>query len=135
MNELYDLKEMLCKELEDYGRKGELSAGSLDIIDKLAHTVKNIDKIIEMYDGGQSMAMGPNYNGGNSYGMGGYYDGNSYARGRGAYARRDSMGRYSSAGYSRGGDMMDKMQEIINEAPDERTRQDLQRIMDKMGMR
>lgn len=130
MKDLYNLKEMLCNELEEYGRKGELTAGSLDIVDKLAHTVKNIDKIIEMYEGGEMPE-------GNSYGMGGYYPDNtgSYARGRGA--RRDSMGRYSSRGYSmnnysRGGDMRERIQELMNDAPDDMTRQELQRIMSKL---
>ena len=29
----YDLKEMLCKELDEITRKGELTAGSLDTVD------------------------------------------------------------------------------------------------------
>ena len=48
MHEIYELKEMLMQELEEYGRKGELKdVGSLEIIDKLAHTIKNLCKIIE----------------------------------------------------------------------------------------
>ena len=47
MHAIYELKDMLCKELEEYGEKGELTTGSLDVIDKLAHTIKNLDKIIE----------------------------------------------------------------------------------------
>lgn len=77
MHELYDLKDMLCKELKEYGTKGELTAGSLDVVDKLTHTIKNLDKIIDHED---------EYSG-RSYpdGMGGSY--------RGRYSRR--MGRYS----------------------------------------
>ena len=45
MHELYELKEKLCDELKEYGSK-DLSAGTLDVVDKLAHAVKNIDKII-----------------------------------------------------------------------------------------
>ena len=47
MHELYELKDMLCKELEEIGGKGELTAGSLETVDTLAHALKNIDKIIE----------------------------------------------------------------------------------------
>ena len=47
MHAIYDLKETLCKELEEYGSRGELTAGTLDVVDKLAHTIKNLDKIIE----------------------------------------------------------------------------------------
>lgn len=49
MDALYDLKDKLCQELEEYGDK-ELSAGSLSTIDSLAHTIKNLDKIIEKYE-------------------------------------------------------------------------------------
>ena len=45
MRGLHEIKEMLCKELEEYARKGELSAGSLDALHKLTDTIKNIDKI------------------------------------------------------------------------------------------
>ena len=69
MDKLYDLKEMLCKELEGYGQK-ELTAGSLDVVDKLAHAVKNINKIIEAYEeeeysnaDGRSYARGGNRGG------------------------------------------------------------------------
>ena len=47
MHELYELKEMLCKELEEYGSKGELTGGTLEVVDKLDHAVKNLDRIIE----------------------------------------------------------------------------------------
>ena len=50
MDALYELKDMLCEELEEYGKKDKLDVGGLDIVDKLAHTIKNLDKIIEAYD-------------------------------------------------------------------------------------
>lgn len=136
MHGIYELKEMLCKELEEYGEKGDLSAGSLEIVDKLAHAVKNIDKIIESYEEEEYSSRsydGGNYNGnmpmrGGSYGYGG-----SYARGRGRNARRDSMGRYSSeGGYSRTGEMVDQLRAMMDEAPDDRTRQEIQRLVTKM---
>lgn len=77
MHKMEELREMLCKELDDVTKKGELSAGSLDIVDKLTHSIKSIDTIMAMEDAGYSN------------------DGYSNARGRGANARRDSMGRYS----------------------------------------
>ena len=87
-----ELRKMLCAELDKLTKKGELSAGSLDVIDKLTHSIKSIDTIMAMEDAGYSNE-------------GGY----SYARGRGRNARRDSMGRYSRDGgpydgsYARGG--------------------------------
>lgn len=91
MAKMEELKEMLCEELDKITKKGELSAGSLDVVDKLTHSIKSIDTIIAMEDAGYSS---------DDYTM----RGNSYARGRGSNARRDSMGRYSSDNYSmRGG--------------------------------
>lgn len=136
MHEIYELKEKLMKELEEYGRKGELTAGSLDVVDKLSHTIKNLCKIIEKAEeeeGEYSMAGG-NY----TYARGGqsYRDGNSmrsYARGRGRNARRDSMGRYSSTGYSYGNeDMIEQLEGLMEEAP-EQVKQDIQRLITKVG--
>lgn len=142
MHAIYDLKEMLCKELEEYGKKGELSAGTLDIVDKLAHTIKNLDKIIECYEE-QEYSHGNSYNrssyGGRSYDNGGmssrgnsYENGGSYARGRGRNARRDSMGRYSSEGYSRANDITEQLRNLMNEAPDDMTRQEIQNLVSRM---
>lgn len=39
-----ELKEKLMSELMEYGH-GELTSNSLDIIDKLAHSLKNVMKI------------------------------------------------------------------------------------------
>ena len=122
MKELYELKEMLCYELKEYGKKGELkNAGTLDVVDKLAHTIKNLDKIIEAYDEWESSMYPFSYDDGRSM---------RYSRNRayrGSYAqRRDSMGRYSRDG------MADKLRELMADAPDERTRNEIQRLVEKM---
>ena len=109
MKELYELKERLVDELKDYG-KTELTSANLEKIDKLAHAAKNVCKIIESEDEGVS----------------GYYphDARVY---RGSYrTRRDSMGRYSREG------LADKLRELMDEAPDEKTRMDIQRMIEKM---
>lgn len=126
MKELYELKEMLCDELKEYGKKGELkNAGTLDVVDKLAHTVKNLDKIIEAYDEGESSMYPYSYDDGMNgrsmrYSRNRSYRGGSYAQ------RRDSMGRYSRDGIA------DKLRDLMDEAPDEKTRQEIQRIVDRM---
>lgn len=142
MHELYELKEKLLQELEEYGRK-ELSTGTLDVVDKLSHAIKNICKIIEMkedeeYSGTMMGGMGGSYaRGGNRGGSyRGSYEGRggSYARGRGSNARRDSMGRYSSErGYSRDGeDLADQLRDLMEDAPDETIRKDIERLLRKV---
>lgn len=152
MHKLYDLKEMLCEELKEYGSKDKLDVGGLEIVDKLAHAIKNIDRIIETYemdeeysmDGGESgqsrrgssyrgsSRRGSSYEGGSSrrsyYDGGSYGRGSSYARGRGRNARRDSMGRYSSAESE---EMVEELRELMQEAP-EQTKQEFQRLISKL---
>ena len=111
MHYMHDLKDLLCAELEDYAEKGKtsgkMSMVDLDSIHKLTDTVKNILKIdmLESETGysedgayiGEGRIYGTSYDDGMRRG-GGY----SYARGRGRYAKRDSMGRYSrDDGYMR----------------------------------
>jgi len=132
MHRLEELKEMLCEELEEYGSKEKLDMGGLEIVDKLAHAIKNIDKIMDSeYSEGNSYRG--SYRG--NYGDGSYrgnYGDESYRmnygerRGRGRNARRDSMGRYASA------DMRMEIERLMDEAPDEETRMKLERFMQSM---
>lgn len=150
MHELYELKDKLLQELEEYGSK-ELSAGTLDVVDKLSHAVKNLCKIIEMKEddeeysgdmvgnrmmGGTSYARGGNRGGSRGGSYRGSYEGRggSYARGRGSNARRDSMGRYSSErGYSRDGmEMADQLRDLMEDAPDDAIRKDIERLLRKV---
>lgn len=86
MKGMEELRDMLCEELDNIAEQGDITTGSLDIIDKLTHSIKSIDTI---------MAMEESYSN-----YSGRYDDysrrGSYARGRGRNARRDSRGRYSS---------------------------------------
>lgn len=50
MRSLEKLRDMLCEELDNIAEQGELNTGALEVIDKLVHSVKNIDKIM-MADG------------------------------------------------------------------------------------
>ena len=122
MHALYELKDILMSELEEYGKKGELSAGSLEIVDKLCHAIKNLDKIIWCCedDGYSNKTMSVSYRSGR------YDDGMSYAR------NRDSRGRYSSRGYSRHGNLADRVRGMMAEAPDERTRMEMENLASRL---
>lgn len=91
MDAYYELKDMLCEELENLVKKGELSAGALDAVDKLTHSIKSLVTIIAMEEGGYS---NDGYDRGSSYGYDRGYSGRRYSN-------RDSMGRYTSRRYSR----------------------------------
>lgn len=128
MHKLEQLKDMLCKELEEYGDRDNLDVGGLEVVDKLAHAIKNIDKIIEADEekySGRGRSYGydrRSYEGGRSYDDGGSYDGGRSMRGRGRNARRDNMGRYST---------MDDMRRLMENAPDEQTRMEIERMMQR----
>lgn len=132
MHELYELKEKLCDELKEYGSK-EMTAGSLDVVDKLAHAIKNLDKIIEKYDEGGSYE-GSYYAGGMSRRGGSYEGGGSYARGRGGRSNARGSSYARRGGYSRDEEMVMELRELMEDAPDEKTRQEFQRFIQKIEM-
>ena len=129
MKDLEMLCEVLSDKLADKTRKvknGVMSDGDLETIDKLTHSLASVKKI---------MAFMEDEDGYSGYDGGSYrnsYRG-SYARNGGSYARkRDSMGRYSGErGYSRNA-LADKMRDLMMDAPDDRTRQEIQRMVEKL---
>lgn len=123
MEAMYDLCDMLCKELDEIARKGELGAGDLDIAHKLVSTIKNIDKIEMMEDDGYSERYSRN--------------GDWQSDMRGAYDRDMSNARrgthYVRGHYSRDGgidNMKRQLQEMLDNADDESIRRAIQRCMD-----
>lgn len=146
MHELYEDLEEMCETLADELSKtnekleksgGQISAGDIEYIDKLTHAIKSIKTTKAMmeseddYSGdGYDMRMGRSYARGGQNRMS-YARGNG--RGRGSQARRDSMGRYSSnMGYSRDDGMIMELRELMEDAPDERTRMEFDRFIKKM---
>ena len=152
MHYMHDLKDLLCAELEDYAEKGKksgkMSMGDLESIHKLTDTVKNILKIdlMESDEGysedghymGEGRIYGTSYDDGMRRG-GGY----SYARGRGRYAKRDSMGRYSrddgymrrDGGYSREDGkayMMEQLEDMMEDAEKPAEKEALRRCMEAL---
>lgn len=124
MKGLYKLRDMLCEELEKFGENGELSAGALETVDKLAHAIKNIDKVLE---GEEGYSMGGDWMAGGRYG-------HSYDSGQ-SYRRRDNMVRYPRDGYSRGREsMVERMRRMMMEAGNERERDAINRAIQMMEM-
>ena len=157
MHYMEDLKDLLCTELEDYAEKGKksgkMSMGDLDSIHKLTDTVKNILKI-DMLEGetgysgdgaymGEGRIYGTSYDDGMRRGVG-----YSYARGRGRYVKRDSIGRYSRDdgymrrdvrgmrdGYSRDDGkayMMEQLEDMMEDAEKPAEKEALRRCMEAL---
>lgn len=135
MEYMHELKEKLCDELEEIARKGEFSAGDLEAVHKLTDTIKNLDKIEMLEDGGYSQAGDWEIEGR------AYNRGSSYAR-----RKRDSMGRYSRDGrMMRGGyrdgrmysraeakdEIMEKIEDMMDDA-DPKEKEILRRAMDQL---
>lgn len=129
MHEFYELKEMLMDEVKELTKKGELTAGSLDTVDKLLNSIKNACKII-MYDEYKDEG-GYSSEGVGMSNRGGY----SNARGRGRNARRDSMGRYSRSGYSYADENEEKIEalrEAMHDAESEQEKMIIKKMIRRM---
>lgn len=125
MQTYQELKQMLCKELDDMTRKGEIrNTDDLEIIDKLTHSIKSVETIIAMNEAQDHGESG--------YNMPSYVKwGRSNLADRSTAPRRDSMGRYTS----RHGGMVAELYELMDRAKDEHTRQKFQRFIDDLEER
>ena len=125
LKDLHETCEMLSRELREANEKikrtgGKLSAGDLDYIDKLTHALKSVKTTIAMMEADEDGESG--------YMPYGVRGGNSYAR------RRDSMGRYTSrrGGMSYDDGMVDEIRDLMERAPDEHTKREFGRIIDRL---
>ena len=99
MEYIKKVKKMLCKELEEFAEAGKLKTpADISMLKDLTGAIKNIGAIeMQEEESGYSETRGGMR--GRSYMHGSSYDDDmmySERRGRGRYAKRDSMGRYSS---------------------------------------
>lgn len=100
---LEQIKEMLCDELDHIADQGKLTAGTLDTVDKLTHSIKSVETILAMKESG--------------------YSGDPYPR----YHYTD--GRYR--GYSRDG-MIEKLRRMLDDAQSEKERKALRSCISQM---
>ncbi len=145
IKELYDMKETVGQKIADANKKLHKAGGAMDmsdieIVDKLAHTMKSLVstcKMLEAEDGEYS-ETGPLYNPVNT----GYSGRRGEMRDDG-YSRngRGNNGGYSRNGHSRGNrygystrteDMTEQLIQMMEDAPDEMTRMEIKKLVDKM---
>lgn len=120
---LEKVRDMLCEELDEIAEDGKLTAGKVEEIDKLTHSIKSIDTILAMREGGySSRGFGyPRY----------YYDhDHHYDDGYSDARKRDARGRYSSADEHE--HMIRELHDAMNMAKDSAVREDIRRLIDKV---
>lgn len=131
MHKLYELKEKLIEELEDYAENGKFSKDDVEAIKYTASAIDHICNIVERNEE-YSYAMDGMMMDGGVYNRGGRRGG-SYARGRGRNAKRDAMGRYSSGGYSKASEgIAMELRELMDDAPNEMIRSEIQALVHKV---
>jgi hypothetical protein len=114
MYDLRNLREMLCKELDEIAEKREMSAGDLDAIQKLTSSIKNTYKIEMAEDGGYSR------------------DGEWEADMRGTYGRGSS---YRGRRHTRADaheHMRAQLDDMMRDADDDKTRDAIRRCMEQI---
>lgn len=118
---LYSVCDKLSEELANANRRIEkidkLTMSDIEYLDKLTHAIKSIKTTIAMAEANEGHSNYYPY----SYGDHEY----SYAR---KGTRRDEMGRYSRDTES----IKHQMRELMNATNDDRTRREIQRILDDM---
>lgn len=143
----YDLKKMLCKELDELTYKAKdgriESEHDLETIDKLTHSIKSVETVIAMKEAqeeGESGYTMPVYMGDRRFVDGRMSNRMSRRGGRSNTQRRDSMGRYSRdemRGYSghTEEDMIEELRDLMMDAKDDHTRMKFQRFIEDLEER
>ena len=120
LKELRELKDTIANEITEANKEikksgGDLNSGDIEMIDKLTHAMKSLVTTCAMLEAdgddgysGDYMPMGPVYGR-----RGGRMDGRN--------------------GYSHAGNWNDQLRMMMDEAPDEQTRMDIKKLMDRMA--
>lgn len=143
LKEVYELKETVGHKNAQANKKirsngGDIANDDVEIIDKLTHSLKSLVTtcaMLEAEEDGYSGRNAPAYNPGITYARDGR---DNYSRDGGGNNGGYSRNRYSREnrnGYSRTGDMTEQLRQMMDEAPDEMTRMEIRKLMDKMDQR
>lgn len=109
---LNKIEDMLCDELEKIAEQGELTAGSLDTVDKLTHSLKSIETILAMKDSGYSNDVRPRYTS--------HYSDNGGRWSR-MYSRDEEQGR-----------MVERLRDMLDETSSDKARTALKNCISQM---
>ena len=146
LKEVYDLKETVGHKIAQANKKikangGDIANDDVEIIDKLTHSLKSLVTTCAMLeaeeDDGYSGRYMPTWNPGVTYrrdGGNSYDNRDGYSGNRGGYSR-NRYSRENRNEYSRTGEMSDQLRQMMEEAPDDMTRMEIKKLMDKMDQR
>lgn len=123
LKDLEELKGFVGREIEKAVNRirqnnGGITTGDLDIIDKLTHTMKSLVTTCAMLEAESDGYSGDVYRG---------YRQNGYSGSRYMMYGRDRR----DGGYSRT-DIREHLTQMMNDAPDENTRGEIRRMIDRM---
>ena len=140
MDDLYDMKEAVAYEIGEANKRiqqagNKISTTDLDIINKLTHSLKSLTTVCAMLEAEEEKDDGYSMNGQTyreAY-RGGSNRGGSYRGYAGENRNRYSRNSYAreGRGYSRTGDMTEHLRMLMDEAPDENTRMEIRKLMDR----
>lgn len=133
IDQIYEMKEAVAYEIGEANKRieqsgGKLSKEDLDIVDKLSHAMKSLVTTCAMLEA-EEEGYSSDYMPGQSYRGRERRDGYS---GEGYSGRRYNRESRNSYGYSRTGDMNDRLRQMMDEAPDENTRMVIRKLMNNM---
>ena len=140
IKELYEAKETVGNEIGDLNKKirnngGQITGADVDMLDKLTHSMKSLATTCAMLEAeeegysGHYMPMPYGYSrNGNGYSR----NGNDHSGNGGGYSRRYGRESRDGYGYSGKGDMTDQLRQMMDEAPDDLTRREIQKLMERM---
>lgn len=133
MKDLYELKEKVYDELKNYSKK-DLTASTLNTVKDLTKTAYYLCELIEEEEEGYSNRG--SYESRGSYENrargGGSRAGGSRARRRNSYEGNSYERNSYNDGYSYGGEMVEELKYLMQDAPDERTKQEFMRFIQKI---
>ena len=144
IKELRELKNTIAHEIAEANQEikksgGDLNAGDIEMIDKLTHSMKSLVTTCAMLEAeedgysGDYMPMGPYYSRDDGYSRK-YSRDRGYSGTYGREGRNESRySRDSRNGYNRTMNWNEQLRMMMDEAPDEATRMDIKKLMDRMA--
>jgi hypothetical protein len=124
MHKLYELKDKLMSELEDYAENGKFSKDDVEAIKYTASAIDHICNICSDEEGYSGDMMGGTYPATRR----GYTTGRSYRRGG-----RTGRNQYGSYAYSRAAEgISEDLKRLAEDAPDEETKSEIHRLAKKL---